>query len=174
VSAKHYWTSYWKANNWRANAEYEPLSASGGSFKNRPMKEGHVVYVLSLRAGQLLLGGRMTIGQIMTRPEAVRILKRDTLYDADDWIIAKAGSGTLLHHDRQLKPEVSRQLRFLSKRSELLFTNDTDLDRQTLPRELTEGSASLFDSIIEMTKALRHPITISNYALRQYRRRLKQ
>jgi hypothetical protein len=169
-----YWTSYWREKNWLVNEEYAPLRASGGSFKKRGVSEGDTLYVISLSAGQLLLGGRMTVGRIVTREEAMRILKRKNLYDADDWVIAKNSSGTPLHHRRQLAPEVTRQLRFLSGRPELLFANARDLDRQTLriPRELTNGSASLLDDIIEMTEghsSTKGPTTISNDQLQQYR-----
>jgi hypothetical protein len=169
-----YWTSYWREKSWLRNEEYAPLQASGGSFQQRGISIGDAVYVLSLRAGQLLLGGRILVERIVTRQEAVRILKRTNLHDADDWIIAKSGSGTLLHQHRQLLPEVSRQLQFVSGRSRLLFTNANDLDGQTLrvPRELSEPSAYLLDDIIEMTEGhgrTNTPITISADQLQRHR-----
>ena len=165
---KRYWTSYWKKRNWRVNPPYVALSASGGWFKQRPIEEGHIVYIVSMNAGQLLLGGRLEVGRLVSRLEAVRLLKRDNLYDAQDWIIAKTGSGTALHHDRRLAPEVSRQLQFLPGRAELLFTNHSELDRQTLrtPRELTLESARLLDRIIQKTESHRHPIIITTDDLR--------
>jgi hypothetical protein len=174
VSGMRYWTSYWRENNWLVNEEYASLRGSGGSFRKRGVSKGDSLYVVSLRAGQLLLGGRMTVDRIVTRQEAQRILHRKNLYDAEDWAIAKDGSGTPLHHNRQLAPEVAKQLRFLSGRPELLFTNGSDLDRQTLrvPRELTNESSILLDDIIEMNEAHGHTppaIVISDDQLRQYR-----
>lgn len=132
------------------------------------------MYVVSLRSGQLLLGGRMTVDRVVPRDKAVRILRNDNLYDTDDWVIAREGSGTLLHLHRQLAPEIARQLRFASGRSKLVFVNERDLDRQTLriPRELTSESALLLDDIIEMTEGpgrQKERMTISDNQLKQYR-----
>ena len=151
------WTTYWKEQNWLVTPEYEPLISSGGSFSNRGVSAGDMIYIVSQRDGQLLLGGRMTVKSVVTRQEAVRILKRNDLYNAPEWVIGKKGSGTPLHHSRQLAPEVTKQLRFVSGQSDkgkaLLFVNDRNLDRQTtrIVRELTMESGGLLDEIIEMT-----------------------
>jgi 5-methylcytosine-specific restriction endonuclease McrA len=120
----------------------------------------------------------MTVGRIVSRDEAVRIRKRNDLYDAGEWAIGEQGSGTALHQHRQLAPEITRQLRFVSGPSAtakaLLLVNDRDIDRQTIRgvRELTPESASLLDEIIEMTEVLPHsndPTIISDEQLRRYR-----
>src|SRR5438270_300332 len=72
---KRYWTSYWREQGWSRNMEYEPISLSAGAFSKRNVSVGDVLYVVSLHAGQLLLGGRMTVGRIVTREEAVRVSK---------------------------------------------------------------------------------------------------
>ena len=113
--------------------------------------------------------------RIVTREEAVRVSKRNDLYGADEWAIAQEGSGTPLHRHRQLAPEVTKQLRFVSGQSDigraLLFVNDRNLDRQTtrVVREPTMESVSLLDEIIEMTDDDGHPTTVSDDRLRRYR-----
>ncbi len=169
----HYWTSYWREENWKSNNEYEPLQASGGSFRKRRVSTGDTLYVVSLSAGQLLLGGRMIVDRIVTHQEAQKILGND-LYEAQDWVMPKNGSGTPLHLHRKLAPEIAKQLRFQTGKPELKFTNGTDLNGQTLRavRELTKESALLLDDIIEMTEVpgLTAPITkISQDLLQQYR-----
>ena len=138
------------------------------------MSEGDALYVLSLRAGQLLLGGRMTVDRVVARETAMRILKRKNLPDADDWVIAKDESGTPLHRSRQLAPDVAKQLRFASRHPEPRFAHKNYLDRQTIRvvRELTKESASLLDEIIEMTEEGSRkdaPLTVSDDQLQRYR-----
>ena len=172
-----YWTSYWKEESLRGDPEYEPVQeVCSSSFGKRGVKAADVIYIVSQHFGQLVLGGRMTVGSIVPREEAVRIFKKNDLYDVDDWVIGEPGSATKLHHHRQLDPAVTKQLRFLPGQRALEFVNDRDLDRQTISRavrELTTESASLLDEIIEMTDdAPRSPaayFTISNEQLRQYR-----
>ena len=173
---RRYWTCYWREKHWLNNPPHEPLRGSGGSFSKRGVLKGDVVYVVSQRAGQLLLGGRMTVARITTREDAVRIFDNNSLYKAHEWVIAGKGSGTPLHLHRKLAPEVTKHLRFLSGKSGgstgLLFVNDHHLDRQTtrIVRELAMESVSLLDEIIEMTDKLKSPITITDRLLRKYRR----
>ena len=95
------------------------MATSGtDSFLKRDVKAGDVIYVVSTSSGQLLLGGRMTVARIVSREEAVRVRRRDDLYNVNEWIVPEEGSGTLLHLHRQLASEVTKQLRFLSGRSE--------------------------------------------------------
>ena len=177
VTQRH-WTSYWKERTWAANVEYEPVGFSGGAFQKRGVAIGDIIYIISQHAGQLFLGGRMTVGRFATRNEAVRIRKENDLYDADEWVVAQQGSGTPFHQHRQLAPDVTKQLRFVSGRSDtakaLLFVDDRNLDRQTtrVVRELTMGSVSLLDEVIEMTDDQPRPgqpTIISEEHLREYR-----
>jgi predicted HNH restriction endonuclease len=175
---RRYWTSYWRYPNWAKNAEYESVAVSGGnSFRRCGVSAGDVLYVISQLSGQLLLGGRLTVGDIVSRDEAVRITQNNELYDVDEWVVGEQGSGTALYHHRQLEPEVTKRLRFVSGPSDpakpLTFVNDRDLDRQTARgvRQLTLESSSLLDEIIEMTDDLPRSIgltTISAEHLRLY------
>ncbi len=176
MPVKRYWTSYWRKHGWFRNPEYEPVSISAGSFRKRRVSAGDVLYIVSQDAGQLLLGGRMTVGRVVTRDEAVRVSNRIDLYDMDEWVVAHEGSGSLLHLHRRLAPEVTKQIRLVSENSDtgsaaLHFVDDRNLDRQTLRvvRELTAESVSLLDEIIEMTDAGKAPIMVSDDNLRRYR-----
>lgn len=158
----NFWTFHWQNRYWRddINAEYEPVHSSGSSnFQKRGVKVGDVVYVISLVDGQLCLGGRMIVSQIIDRAEAVRILKNDNLYEADEWIIGKQQDGTPLNLRRRLSTSLARQLRFESERSEpksLFFVSDSRIDNQATRgvRRLTPKSAALLDRIIEITDRL--------------------
>jgi hypothetical protein len=156
-----FWTCHWQYRYWRddINTEYEPVCSSGSnSFLKRGVSLGDAVYIVSLGAGQLYLGGRMVVKQIVSRPEAVRLWNDPNLYDAEEWIVDPDKSGTPLHLHRCLSPSLTRQLRFVSKSGpkEPFFVSDTDLDNQTTRgvRELTPESAALLDRIIEATDRL--------------------
>jgi hypothetical protein len=161
--AVRFWTCHWQISSWRddVNSEYAPIISSGsGSFKRRGVSVNDVAYIVSLSDGQLLLGGRMRIRQIvLSRDEAVRILDNDDLYEANEWIISDKQSGTPLNLHRRLAPSLARQLRFLSPQSgekPLAFVSDSRLDNQATRgvRELTRESAKLLDRIIEFTDRL--------------------
>jgi hypothetical protein len=131
------------------------------------------MYVVSLRGGQLLVGGRMIVDTVVSREEAMRVRKRRDLYPTGEWVIAKVGSGTPLQLNRELSPDISKLLRFASGRPTLLFVNNRDLDGQTLRtvRELTKESACLLDEIIQFTDGHRSPAPtrITLDALERYR-----
>ena len=95
-----FWTCHWQFRYWRPdiNQEGRPVCSSGSnSFRKRGVSVGDSVYIVSLSAGQLYLGGRMVVQRIASRAEAVRLWNNDNLYDAEEWIVDSKESGTLLH-----------------------------------------------------------------------------
>ena len=146
-----YWMCHWQIRNWRndVNSEGERLSSAFSSrFSKRGVKKGDVVFITSLRNGRLMLGGKMTVGNI-TPPST---------NEREEWLHARRGSGTPLNLDRPVPRRLTRELRFISSDSKtkgLLFDrNDkTRLDVQTTRgiRELTMESAGLLDDLIEGT-----------------------
>ena len=104
----------------------------------------------------------MTVREIVSRDQAVRALKRNTLFPANEWILGDKKQGTPLVLNRRLAAELARQLRFVSKGSEpngLFFIDaaKTNLDVQSTRgvRELTANSAELLDRIIGATDRLK-------------------
>lgn len=150
-----YWTSYWRGVNWLANTEFSEIEYSGGNFSKR-VTPGDFVYIVSVQRGQLLVGGRMQVAEIVSRDEAVRRRKKEDLYDAREWAVGKPGTGTPLHLRRIIACELARDLRFLSPRPILTFKEHGGLDEQTLrvSRELSSESALLLDEIIRATDSL--------------------
>lgn len=158
-----YWTSHWQNKFWvdEVNPEFEPLSCAGSSlFRARGVRAGDVLYVISLSAGQLLLGGRMTVRDIVTRAEAIRLTKNDQLYeDAKWWALGNPEQGSPLVLRRALHADVSRQLRFVVAKGPpqgLCFVAPAKLDVQTTRgvRRLTPESARLLDRVIAATDLL--------------------
>jgi hypothetical protein len=156
-----FWTCHWQVRYWRpdVNREGQPVCSSGSNnFGKRGVSVGDIVYIVSLSAGQLYLGGRMTVKRILSRPEAVLLWNNHNLYDAEEWIVDPDQSGTLLHLHRRLSPTLTKKLRFESKDGprEPFFVSETELDNQATRgvRELTPESAALLDRIIEITDPL--------------------
>ena len=156
-----FWTSHWRFCYWRpeVNRDGEPTCSSGSnSFRKRGVSVGDTVYIVSLGAGQLYLGGRMVVKGIVSRAEAVRLWRNDNLYDAEEWIVDPEKSGTLLDLHRRLSPALAKQLRFISHSGlkDPCFVSETELDNQATRgvRELAPESAALLDRIIDVTDPL--------------------
>lgn len=156
-----YWTCHWQNKYWRAdiNQMHELIGHSAGnSFRKRGVSPGDIVYIVSLMNGQLMLGGKMAVGQILNHKQAVEYLENEYLYEADEHLVAVERSGTPLHLHRQLEPQVTKRLRFQSKDGPKapFFVSESKLDNQATrgTRELTEESANLLDAIIDITDKL--------------------
>jgi hypothetical protein len=119
--------------------------------------KGHSVYVITIRDGQLYLGGRMCVSRIVSRDEAVQITGSDRLYDANEWVIDDTPEGgTPLHLYRRLAPAVTRRIVCLRSGGEqgLCFLEDgVTLDGQATRGvvELARRSAQFLDRIIALT-----------------------
>jgi hypothetical protein len=123
----------------------------------------------------------MQVDEIVSREEMARRLVRNDLYDANEWLVGKPGTGSPLNLHRDLAPDLARELRFISKNAEsLTFKPGSDyLDEQTLriPRAVSPRSARLLDEIINVTDDLpqdNSPITVSRYLLDQWSFRLPE
>jgi hypothetical protein len=155
----NYWICHWQNRYWKTevNPEGKPLRSSGSNmFSKRRVSTGDAVYIVSIRDGMLLVGGRMIVGEIVPRAEAVRRNSDDGLYDFAEWIVAQRGSGTRLDLHRELDPALTRKLHVLAPGSVakgLRFITETRLDGQTTRgiRQLTPESAILLDRVIEIT-----------------------
>ena len=158
VDRMRFWICHWQNRYWKhkINPEGNPLRSSGSNmFSKRGVAPGHVVYVVSILDGILLLGGRMIVSEIVPRQELVRRRKDDRFYDAAEWAVAEP-AGTRLDLHRALDPNLTGQLRFISRESmpkPPCFRSEGKLDGQTTRgvRELTQESADLLDRIITIT-----------------------
>jgi ASCH domain-containing protein len=148
--------------------EYKPLeNAMGNNYGRRGVKPGDVVYIVSICDGQLYLGGRMTVGKVVSRREAMKILRTTNLWLARKAIIAKRGLGTPLNTHRRLAFGISRKLRCISPKGiekRLFFLPRTQrLDAQATRgfREITADSAAILDRVIAITDRKSPLITVT-------------
>jgi hypothetical protein len=101
-----YFTHYWYNATWEANrlSEGENLDyAASNQFRKRGVRPGDFVYVVTVKAGQILLAGRMHVDRVVSRAEALELLGTDDLWDAEDQIIAAPGDGPA-HAVRPTRP----------------------------------------------------------------------
>ncbi len=153
---KRYWTVHWQNRYWhnRSNPEGEPIQAAGSNqFIRRGVSPGDSVYVVSLRAGRLLLGGRMTAKKIVSRDEASRITGSSNLYPAHEWVVDPEREGTRLNLQLGLDAELAKKIRVITKSGVIAYTfvTEPELDTHTTRgvRELTPESAALLDRILD-------------------------
>lgn len=153
-----YWTTYWQSRFWRpdVNPELAPFDLSGSNrYSQRGVSAGDCVFVVSMKNGQLHLGGRMIVSEIVSHEAAIELSGSDELYDASEWIVARDGTGSPLALGRYLEPAATRRLRFQTSSGVrgLKFKSHSNLDEQTLRgvRELTPESAKILDRIVEAT-----------------------
>lgn len=154
-----YWTCYWQNAGWTDGGapQYQEVTCSGSNvFTSRGVSPGDFAYIVSVIDGHLMLGGRMVVGDIVPRVEAMLRLRTRDLWDASEWLLAREGTGTVLDFRRRLSPELTRRLRFVTKSTSpqaLRFVSPGRLDTQTIRsiRELSEESARLLDRIIDTT-----------------------
>lgn len=116
----------------------------------------------------------MEIDRIVSRDEAMQLRERTDLYNANEWLVGREGTGTRLNLHRQLAPELTRELRFIKNHLEapLVFKTAGMLDEQNLRsvRELSSQSAALLNKVIEATDTLPYgidPITVSRELMSQ-------
>ncbi len=155
---KRYWTTHWRSEDWndKSNTHGARITLTGSNmYRKRGISPGDVVYVVSQRAGKLLLGGRLVVKAIVSRKEAVRLAGKKPLFPVRDW--ATARSATNLDLNRSVAAKHARLLRFVSPSGELRqarFVSASALDRQATRgvRELNLASARLLDSMISGTK----------------------
>ena len=164
-----YFTHHWQNRNWQdevqVNHAGRPLSASADTrFNDGRVSPGDVVYVVSMRDGQLYLGGRINVSAVVNRRRAAQFLgtTQNELWDAAAWIIDETRSGTPLNVRRRLAPEFMRQLRCMFADGEtrgLFFDTPTHLNVQATRgiRELTPDSAALLDRVLAATDPIKVP-----------------
>ncbi|MFA6233831.1 MAG: DUF3883 domain-containing protein [Bacteroidota bacterium] len=132
-----------------------PVNHTAGSdFSKRGITDGDTVYIVNVFHGQLVLIGRMVVeGKILNFNQAKKKLGPD-IWQADEHLIAREGSGTPMFFTRGVDAETVEALRCISARGDevpLKFEKPEVLDRQTLRavRELTPASAALLDEVLD-------------------------
>jgi hypothetical protein len=154
-----YFTHYWKKDT--CDYHYDVLKfegrpldhTPGDSLIKRGAAVGDLIYVVTMRDGRLFLVGKMQVGKIINSDEEAEACIGYEPWPAFRHLIAK--SCTPMHFNRSVPLSITRCLRFRTSSGVTLLKfrpEDRDkLDPQTLrtPRELTPGSATELDGLLE-------------------------
>src|SRR5262249_40804213 len=124
-----------------------PLNfAASAQFKR--IEPGDTIWVVALRQHRLTLLGRLTVGKVVRRQEAIKTLG-NRVYDAPLVALAKPGSEQdIIEVDMQ---ELASGLRFRSSNDRLSLVNREQTDGKQLQslRELAEKSSRMLESALE-------------------------
>jgi hypothetical protein len=145
---------YWKNHTWidsQTWSEGRLRHTASNQFRERGVTLGCLIYVVTVIDGQLMLGGRMEVGKLVTLNEARKELPYEP-WEARDHAMAKRGTGTMLEHNRSVSTTDVRKLKVITRDGDApLLKEGEPLDPQTMRRlrELTEESARILDRIID-------------------------
>lgn len=153
-----FFTHYWSNDTWFANRG-EPLDyVAGNQFTARGVEVGDTIYVVTVLAGRLYLGGKMIVDSHCDRVEAARRLPYDAeeLWEANEYLIAERA--TPLGLSREVSSEVVRALKFVSggETRSPVFTRPGHLSEQTMRgvRQLTANSAAALDALLPQAEPI--------------------
>ena len=152
---QRYFTHYVSNRTWENERDLAPRDpvfrhTAGSLFKARGVRAGDIVYFVTVRSGTLFVAGKLEVGRICGKDEAVAELGDDDLWNASEHIIASAG--TSKNFDLSVPPETTEGLLFITARGSkgLKFRAPGFLDEQTLRgvRELDPKSAADIDQLL--------------------------
>ena len=152
-----FFTHYWQNHTWIDNVDDIPEGellehTAGNLFKSRGVENDDVIYIVTVKKGNLFLGGCLTVGRICNVKQAAQVLGTTPtkLWKADEHVIAS--EATAIQKNLRVSLETTEKIRFVSPNNpDLKFTAPGVLDKQTLRgvRQLTEASANLFDECLD-------------------------
>lgn len=146
-----YFTQYWKNATWDERAG-EPLThLSSSEFAPRGVTVGDAIHVVTVRDGQLQLGARLVVTQLLDQRAAERQLGRRLESARDHALAAKPQP---FPRDLIVPMDLVRQLRFVSGRP-LQFRSAGRLDSRSLQgvRELMPESAERLAQLLREADA---------------------
>src|SRR2546426_10352206 len=136
---------------WRT---YDPAKELGtpldfaASAQFRKLEPGDTLWIVALRQQRLTLLGRLSVGKVVSRREAIKELG-DRVYDAPLVAIAKPGTDQgIIEADVQ---ELAHQLRFNSSHDRLSLPDPERTDGKQLQslRELTRETSKVLQTVLE-------------------------
>ena len=155
-----YYTHYWQNATWKHMVkikkevkDYKLARAGSNMFRNRNVKVGDYVYVVTVINGELYLGGRICVEKILDQKQVEEY--HDWGYEiwtSDDHIVSSLDKAMDFIPDRRIPADSVKNIKFHTRSGPkpLKFVNEM-IDRQTLRgvRRLTEESTKLLDLFLD-------------------------
>jgi hypothetical protein len=153
-----YYTQYWTNDTWRYMTEikaqiqsYRLARAGSNIFRNRGVKPGDYVYIVTVIDGELFLGGRIHVDKILDQDQVEKYHEWGyKIWVSQDHIVSLIDSAMEFEPDRKVAFHLVKKLRFHSSGDlKPLKMVNGNIDRQTLRgvRRLSEKSAMLLDEL---------------------------
>ena len=105
--------------------------AADNRFRQRGVRAGDLVDIVTVIDGVLDVAGRILVGQVMDTEDARRILGTDDLWETKDHLIPVPGTVEDADYNRPVQPAVTRCLRLLSGGEEDAGLRSTKPSRQS-------------------------------------------
>jgi len=152
---KRYFTHYWKKETCDSARErlegHELDHTAGNMFLQRGVAAGDTVFIVTIRRGVLIVISRFEVEKTMSQFEAEQFFAYK-VWEANDHLLAADETSAVCDFDREVPPQVARELEFFSGKSTkgLCFVDETLLDSQALRgvRELTPDSAKMLEEAV--------------------------
>lgn len=170
----NYFTQYWTNSQWDFAAAPEWPFPTGATRRSKPrmpeightagnmfskvgVRVGDVIFIVTVKKGKLLLGGKIVVGKICGQKEAEKVLKMDDdswphLYQAKDHIIA-AGKPDRFRPKSRVPDKIVERLFFEGADGPMPLNFDEPgcLNQQTLRgvRRLTGASAKVLLDLLK-------------------------
>ncbi len=159
----HFWSDELCDLHYRSGLSGAPLEFTAGEgFLQAGVQPGDIIYIISVYDGQVMLIGRITVGQIVTSySEAVTLIAPD-VEEAPEYVLPAEGLATAQYFTRQLMMEEAGDLRFLTAEGStkpLKFAGDEEVDEHALVgvREIAPASAVILDQVLSQPFHDQHP-----------------
>ncbi|TCK16978.1 hypothetical protein DFR30_0198 [Thiogranum longum] len=156
--ASKYFTQYWTNDQWKletdhANRGYTALDhTAGNQFRKAGVGIGDVIFVVTVKKGQLFLGGKIVVTKLCSQSEAENLFKTDFgLYQANEHLIGSKNPDRF-RPTLKVPVKIVEALYFESSDGPkpLKFKSQGVLDQQTLRgvRRLTPRSAEELSKLL--------------------------
>ena len=138
-----YFTYLWKNDTWKdkakqAAAGYDELDyAASHKFTAAGVVKGSGVFIVTVKKGELFLGGYISVAEVGDLPSAAKYLEKeeDQLWKASDYILADKAKLYRFKEDTLVDASVARALEFTTLGGgfvNLKFDSSGGLNGQTL------------------------------------------
>src|SRR5438552_12886265 len=111
-----YFTTYWKNDLWQLKLEQadgQPFRhTSSNEFRQKDIKPGDFVYVVTVIEGRLFLAGRIEVERIATQSQAESLLGK-LGHVAEDHLLARMKGAVPFNFECPVPLEITKRLQFI-------------------------------------------------------------
>jgi hypothetical protein len=146
------WAHYWKRERVEDGEGTFVGHSASSVFRQRGVKAGDRMYVVSVLGGQLRVIGRLDVEDVVTQQRADDLFGRH-VWEGTDHVVARPGSGTQRRLDAFLPASRIGEFEVVGANGEVMPVKLNRLDQVDVLslqglREITARTATLFDHVL--------------------------